>query len=38
MPISDWYDTDNAKMMNFKARSVVGGFYMKMLMERMKNR
>lgn len=35
VPISDWYDTDNAQMMNFKARSVVGGFFMKMLMERM---
>ena len=34
----DWYDTDNARMMNFKARSVVGGFYMKMLMERMRKR
>lgn len=38
VPISDWYDTDNANMMNFKARSVVGGFYMKMLMERIKNK
>ena len=38
VPISDWYDTDNARMMNFKARSVVGGFYMKMLMERMRKR
>lgn len=37
VPISDWYDTNTAKMMNFKARSVVGGFYMKMLMERIKN-
>lgn len=37
VPISDWYDTDNAQMMNFKARSVVGGFFMKMLMERMHN-
>ena len=36
VPISDWYDTDNARMMNFKARSVVGGFYMKMLMERVR--
>ena len=37
VPISDWYDTDNAQMMNFKARSVVGGFYMKMLMEYVKS-
>lgn len=34
VPISDWYDTDNAQMMNFKARSVVGGFFMKMLMQK----
>ena len=38
VPLSDWYDTNNAKMMNFKARSVVGGFYMKMLMDYCKAR
>ena len=35
VPISDWYDTDHGEMMNFKARSVVGGFFMKMLMDKM---
>lgn len=34
VPISDWHDTHTAKMMNFKARSVVGGYYMKMLMDK----
>lgn len=38
VPISDWYDVDSAQMMNFKARSVVGGFFMKMLMERMRDK
>jgi hypothetical protein len=31
IPLSDWPDTENAKHMNFKARSVVGGFFMKLL-------
>ncbi|NDV60324.1 glutaminase domain-containing protein [Bacteroides sp. 519] len=38
VPISDWHDTHTAKMMNFKARSVVGGYYMKMLMEMLKDK
>jgi hypothetical protein len=31
VPVSDWYITDNAYMVGFQARSVVGGFYIKML-------
>jgi len=31
VPVSDWYITDNALMVGFQARSVVGGFYIKML-------
>ena len=31
VPFSDWYIADNAYMVGFQARSVVGGFFMKML-------
>lgn len=31
VPVSDWYIVDNARMVGFQARSVVGGFYIKML-------
>ena len=33
VPTSDWYDTKTARMVGFKARSVVGGFWMRVLME-----
>lgn len=35
MPISDWYDTKDTHSLNFRARSVVGGFFMKMLEDKM---
>ena len=31
VPVSDWYIVDNAQMVGFQARSVVGGFYIRML-------
>lgn len=33
LPISDWHETTNGKVVGFRARSVVGGYYMKMLVD-----
>jgi hypothetical protein len=31
VPMSDWYNTDNKRHVGFRARAVVGGYYIKML-------
>lgn len=31
VPMTDWYETTNARRVGFKARSVVGGYFIKML-------
>jgi len=38
IPMSDWYNTDNKHHVGFRARSVVGGYYMKMLDNKMNKR
>lgn len=37
VPMSDWYYTDKRHHVGFRARSVVGGYYIKMLSDRLLN-
>ncbi len=37
VPMSDWYNTDSPTHVGFRARSVVGGFYIKLLEDKMQN-
>ncbi len=34
VPTSDWYDTKTGEMVGFKARSVVGGHWMRVLVNK----